>query len=366
MSLSVSLQHRLGDFALDASFESAGRLIALFGPSGCGKSTLVNGIAGLLRPGQGKISLDGQVIADTVAGVWPPAHRRRMGYVFQDARLFPHLTVAQNLAYGQWFTPAQERYAEPDNIIALLGLSTLLGRRPQQLSGGEKQRVAIGRALLQSPRLLLMDEPLASLDEARKHEVLPYIERLRDEVKIPIIYVSHAPAEVARLATDIVLMAQGRVIRFGPAAELLPALGEAGAEFSREAGSAIAAEVVGFDRATGLTTLASDAGTLRVSGDVAAAGAKLRVFIRASDVMIATEKPKGLSALNIIKSVVKDVTAVEGFASVVTLVCGCTEISARVTQHSARHLALAPGLSVYAVVKAVSIRDPGGAAAQPG
>ncbi|RVD67674.1 ATP-binding cassette domain-containing protein, partial [Mesorhizobium sp. M4A.F.Ca.ET.029.04.2.1] len=177
MTLLVEIGHRLGDFAIDASFESAGRLTALFGPSGSGKSTLINLIAGLIRPERGRIAVDGRVLVDTDTGAFVPMHKRRIGIVFQDARLFPHLSVAGNLRYGRWFTPASERYADIDGVVDLLGIGHLLDRRPAKLSGGEKQRVAIGRALLASPKLLLMDEPMASLDEARKAEILPYVER---------------------------------------------------------------------------------------------------------------------------------------------------------------------------------------------
>ena len=194
MTVLVDISHRLGDFAVDASFESAGRLTALFGPSGSGKTTLINLIAGLIRPDRGRIAVDGRRLVDTDAGLFVPKHRRRIGMVFQDARLFPHMSVAGNLRYGRWFTPGAERYADFDAVVELLGIGHLLDRRPAKLSGGEKQRVAIGRALLASPKLLLMDEPLASLDEARKAEILPYIERLRDETKIPIVYVSHSVA----------------------------------------------------------------------------------------------------------------------------------------------------------------------------
>ena len=190
MTLSVDIHHRVGDFALEARFESAGRLTALFGPSGSGKSTLINLIAGLIPPGRGRIAIDGRVLVDTAARIFVPVHRRRIGMVFQDARLFPHMSVAGNLRYGRWFTPSSERYAKMDAVIDLLGIAHLLDRRPAKLSGGEKQRVAIGRALLASPRLLLMDEPLASLDEARRAEILPYIERLRDGAGVPILLVT--------------------------------------------------------------------------------------------------------------------------------------------------------------------------------
>ena len=208
--ISVATRHALGEFALDVAFESDARVIALFGPSGSGKSTLLNVIAGLIRPQAGLVRVEGRVLTDTQAATFVPPHRRRIGYVFQDARLFPHLSVRRNLAYGRWFTSASERYANPEEIVALLGLDTLLDRRPPTLSGGEKQRVAIGRALLASPRLLLMDEPLASLDAARKAETLPYIERLRDELAIPVVYVSHSRDEVDRLADEVVHLEAGR------------------------------------------------------------------------------------------------------------------------------------------------------------
>jgi molybdate transport system ATP-binding protein len=224
MSVAVDIRHRLGEFDLDMGFESSGRLTAFFGHSGAGKTSLVNIIAGLIQPAHGRVSIDGETLVDTEKGIFVPPWRRRVGYVFQEGRLFPHLSVRQNLLYGQWFTPRGQRYETLSRVVDLLGIDTLLERRPGSLSGGEKQRVAIGRALLASPRLLLMDEPLASLDEARKAEILPYIERLRDEVRVPIIYVSHSVSEVARLATTIVRFSAGKVTASGSAAEMLARL----------------------------------------------------------------------------------------------------------------------------------------------
>ncbi len=194
MTLSVDIRHRLGDFSLDAAFSSDGGVTALFGRSGSGKTSIIRIIAGLIQPDHGRVSLDGTVLADTDAQVFVPRHRRRFGYVFQEARLFPHLSVRQNLNYGRWFALKSEHGESFDGVVDLLGIAALLDRRPAKLSGGEKQRVAIGRALLSSPRLLLMDEPLAALDEARKAEILPYLERLRDETKVPIIYVPPSPS----------------------------------------------------------------------------------------------------------------------------------------------------------------------------
>ena len=224
MTLSVDVRHRLGVFELDAAFESGGRLTALFGASGSGKTSLVNVIAGLIRPDSGRVAAEGRVLVDTAKRVYVPKHRRRIGYVFQDARLFPHMTVSQNLAYGSWFAPRGERHAERAVVVELLGIGELLHRKPNRLSGGEKQRVAIGRALLANPRLILMDEPLASLDDARKGEILPYIERLRDETKVPIVYVSHSIVEVARLATDVVVLKAGKVVASGPTADIMQRL----------------------------------------------------------------------------------------------------------------------------------------------
>ncbi|MFT3670562.1 molybdenum ABC transporter ATP-binding protein [Aestuariivirga sp.] len=359
MTLSVSLQHRFPDMALDVAFTSSGRLTALFGPSGCGKTSVVNAIAGLLHPDQARVALDGHDFADTASGTWVPPHRRRIGYVFQDARLLPHLTVKQNLRYGLWFTPAADRYADESAVVSLLGLAPLLTRKPAHLSGGERQRVAIGRALLQSPRLLLMDEPLASLDEARKLEILPYIERLRDEIKVPIVYVSHGVNEVARLATDVVLMAKGRVVQAGPVAEVLPLLAEAGGELAQDAGVLLEASFKAYDAANDLTTLASPAGDIRIAGRMAASDGSYRVHIRAADVMLATARPQDVSALNIFEGVVTAVTDLPGAALEVRINAGGSVLSSRITRFSGNRLGIVPGKAVYAVVKTMSVRPPG-------
>jgi molybdate transport system ATP-binding protein len=211
VSVEVAIRHRRGDFILDLAFRSEARVVALFGPSGSGKSSVLHAVAGLFRPSEGRIAVDGRVLLDTKEGVHVPAHRRGIGYVFQEGRLFPHLSVRRNLLYGRALSPRVGRYGSLEEVVALLGIGHLLHRRPQTLSGGEKQRVAIGRALLASPRLLLMDEPLAALDEARKAETLPYIERLRDEMRVPILYVSHSRAEIDRLTEAVIRIENGRV-----------------------------------------------------------------------------------------------------------------------------------------------------------
>lgn len=359
MVLAVSVTHRTGSFALDVSFEARGRLTAVFGASGSGKTTLVNAIAGLIRPQRSRIAIGKDVLADTARGVFLPPHRRHIGYVFQDARLFPHLSVDSNLSYGTWFSPRARRYAERTQIIDLLGIGPLLKRKPASLSGGEKQRVAIGRALLASPRLLLMDEPLASLDQARKSEILPYIERLRDEVKIPIVYVSHSVAEVARLADDIVVLAEGACVAFGPAAEIAQRLDLVPADERDEGGAILDMLVRSYTEQFGMTHLTSAAGEVQVPGYIGPPGTPARVRIRARDVMLALEEPQKISALNMFAGTISAVIP-SGNASVdVAVSCSGETIMARVTRQSAVTLDLAPGRRVFAVVKAVSVSAPG-------
>ena len=219
--LCIDVAKQLGEFSLQASFASEGRVTGLFGASGAGKTSLINMIAGLLRPDRGSIAIDNETLDDTAAGVHVPTHRRRIGYVFQDARLFPHLDVRENLDYGRRMNRLADDPAERVRVTELLDIGSLLDRRPGQLSGGERQRVALGRALLAQPRLLLLDEPLGSLDEERKLEILPYLVRLRDEANVPMVYVSHDAGEMRQLATSIVMLKRGRVVAFG-GAEVLP------------------------------------------------------------------------------------------------------------------------------------------------
>jgi len=213
--LRVDVAKQLGEFSLAATFESEGRVTGLFGSSGAGKTSLINMIAGLLRPDRGNIVIDDEVLDDTASRVHVPAHRRRIGYVFQDIRLFPHLDVRENLDYGRRMNGLTEDSLRRKRVTELLDIGALLDRRPGKLSGGERQRVALGRALLAQPRLLLLDEPLGSLDEERKEEILPYLVRLRDEAGIPMVYVSHDAAELRQLATQIVMLKRGQVTVFG-------------------------------------------------------------------------------------------------------------------------------------------------------
>lgn len=354
MTLLVQVQHRFPGFALDAAFETGPGVTALFGRSGSGKTTLVNAVAGLLRPQAGRIVVGGVVLLDSARGLFLPPHRRRIGYVFQDARLFPHLSVRQNLTYGRWFAPQGQGGPDLDRVVDMLGLGTLLARRPGALSGGEKQRVALGRALLSNPQLLVMDEPLASLDEQRKADILPYLERLRDEGGLSILYVSHAMAEVARLATTIVLIDAGRVTAVGPTAGILADPATAPAIGLREVGAVLVARIVGHEE-DGLTRLECDAGPLWLPRLSAPVGCMVRVRVLAQDVMLATTRPVGISALNILPAVVVDVRLGDGPGALVQLSLGGETLLARVTRRSATTLALAPGCAVFAVLKAVSV-----------
>jgi molybdate transport system ATP-binding protein len=354
MSLEVTAKATLGDFVLDAAFASEGRTTALFGRSGSGKTTLVNIIAGLLRPERGQVVVDGTVLFDSDAGIDVPSHKRRIGYVFQEARLFPHLTVKHNLLYGRWFTPKDARHVSLDEVVDLLGLKDLLERGTAQLSGGEKQRVAIGRALLCSPRLLLMDEPLASLDDARKSELLPFIERLRDDARVPIVYVSHAVPEVVRLATTLVLLSDGRVVATGPTAEVLGRLDLFPITGPIEAGAVIEGAVEAHDEHAELTHVRSRAGLFRVPRLDLAPGTRVRMRVRARDVIIAVAPPQGLSALNVLPGKVVEVGPLQGPVADIALDCGGERLLAELTRQSVEVLQLAPGRDVFALVKSVT------------
>ncbi len=359
MTLHVEVFHRFSGFTLDVNFEAPPGLTVLYGPSGSGKTTLVNAVAGLLRPDRGRVAAGDWLLLDTQTGHFLPPHRRRLGYIFQEGRLFPHLTVRRNLLYGRWFAPRDAKAESLERVVELLGIGHLLARRPGSLSGGEKQRVAIGRALLAAPKLILADEPLAALDEARKAEILPYFERLRDEVSVPILYVSHSSAEVARLATTVVALRQGRVAGMGPPAQVLS---DAAAMGAREVASMISARVIAH-HPDGLSELTTRAGTLWLPHVAAAPGQTVRVRIAADDVILSRARPAGLSALNVLAGAVAEIRPGHGPGALVTLDMGGNRLTARVTRRSVEAMGLAPGDACHAIVKSVAIApdDVGGA-----
>ncbi len=355
--LEVSAEDRLGAFALEVAFAApGGGAAALFGRSGSGKTTVLNVIAGLRRPRRGRVALDGRTLLDTARGVDLPPERRRVGYVFQDGRLFPHLDVRGNLEYGLRRAGARRGRAAFDGVVELLGIGGLLRRRPATLSGGERQRAAIGRALLASPDLLLMDEPLAALDEPRKAEVLPFIERLCREVRTPIVYVSHAVDEVLRIADTVVLMDAGRVAAAGPAADIASRLDEAGFADLADAGTVFQATVAAHDAQHMLTRLDTPLGPLLVARLDRAAGEAVRVRLRARDVALSLAPPERVSVLNIVegRAAALDRRA-SGVVSVTVETASGARLRADITRLAAERLALAPGARVHALVKAVAV-----------
>lgn len=353
MSLELDIRHDFGGFTLQAQVLAPTGVTALFGRSGSGKTSLINAVAGILTPDSGRIVLNGRVLFDSKAAISIPVHKRRIGYVFQEARLFPHLTVLQNITYAQRFT-RQSSCKNLDQIMEILGLAALLSRLPSGLSGGEAQRVAIGRALLSDPQLLLMDEPLAALDEARKAEIFPYLEALRDHAKIPIVYVSHALPEVARLATTLVILEGGRVRRDGPLAEVLadpdavPDLGV------REAGAVLPVEIAAHE-ADGLTRVTCSAGAIWLPQITGAVGHKLRLRISAQDVILSRNRPEGLSALNILPCEVTALRLGDGPGALLQLRAGQDLLLARVTRRSVAALELQVGDACFAILKSVAI-----------
>ncbi len=356
--IEIAIQKQLGQFALDVDFAAPDTgITALYGRSGVGKTSIVNALAGLLRPDRGRIVVGDEVLFDSARRIDLPPERRRLGYVFQEGRLFPHYSVRGNLLYGA--KRGGQGGPNLDTIVAILGIENLLDRRPASLSGGEKQRVAIGRALLASPRLLLMDEPLASLDAARKGELMPFIERLRDELKLPIFYVTHEMNEIVRLSDQLVLLQDGKVAAVGPVEELssrfdlLPLTGR------HEVGSVIRTTLRGHDTSFGLSELSFPGGRLRVARLHATLGTAIRVRIQARDVVLATAKPEHLSIRNAFAGKVVDLAPPRGPVVDLRVDIG-TEAQpvllwARITLRACQDLQLVPGKPIFALVKTVSL-----------
>jgi molybdate transport system ATP-binding protein len=354
MTLSIRLRHDFATARMDMAFDvpSPG-VTVLFGPSGAGKSTVILAAAGLLRPDACRIEVDGVVLADSAAGVWLPPERRRVGLVFQDARLFPHMSVATNLRFG--LRRAPDGAIRFDEVVDLLGIAGLLDRRPPTLSGGERQRVAIGRALLAQPRLLLMDEPLASLDAARKAEILPYLTRLKTALRLPVLYVTHDLDEVGRLADALVLIDAGRVVGFGPVAEVA-AHAELPLAHRDDAGALLDCRVGAHDPERQLTWLDGGGAAFLVPLLDADVGDACRIRVPAREVILAGKPPDAISLHNIIQGTVRRIAGDPARRTVVVeIALPSGALLARVTPDAIARLGVAPGGPVLALIKSTSI-----------
>lgn len=327
---------------------------ALFGPSGSGKTTLLRVLAGLEQGNRGRLALGDTVWQDASAGTFVPPHRRGIGFVFQDALLFPHLSVRSNLVYGFRRRRGDGRTADPAQVIDLLDLGSLLDRRPWRLSGGERQRVALGRAVLSAPRLLLLDEPLASLDAARREEILPFIESLARELRIPMLYVTHAIEEVLRLASRIVLIDRGEIVAAGPLDEITNRLELRAYTGRLDAGSVVAVRVIGQEPGQGITRLGFTGGALTAPSIDLPLGAELNIRIRSRDVAVALAPPSGTSILNILPGRVVRMAGEDGPHVHVLLDVG-VPLWARIMRKSVADLDLREGKPVYALLKAVAV-----------
>ncbi len=366
----------LGTFVLDLRFEAPERgVTALFGASGAGKTSALALLAGALRPTRGRVTVGDEVLTDVATGVHRPLEQRRIGWVFQDGRLFPHLRVAQNLDYGA----RRRRQARPgdaaiassdaggsgtigrDHVIEVLGIGDLLGRWPRDLSGGERQRVAIGRALCSSPGLLLLDEPLASLDAPRKAEILAFLERVKAEFALPMLYVTHSLGEVLRLADHLVLLDAGRVVEQGAALEVIGRADTPLLAQRPDSGALVECAVAAHDAAAGTTRLALGRQELVVPAIPAVAGARVRAYVLANEVILATEKPRGLSVRNALDAQLGRILPRADGTAMVELAVDGHRLLAAVTQGAVRDLALQPGMSLFALVKSVAVDAPAGA-----
>lgn len=354
MTIDVDISHRLGRFEINARFTADSRAVALFGKSGSGKTSLIQIIAGLTSPDRGHVRIAAETLVDTARGIDLPPYQRHVGYVFQDGRLFPHLTVRQNLLYGGWFAGTARPGPTLSQVLDMLGIAPLLDRYPIRLSGGEKQRVAIGRALLARPRLLLMDEPLASLDEERKSEILPYLVRLKNEGGVPIILVSHSVAEVSRLADTVVLMDKGRSTFVGQTIDAMQRVEMVRISGDDGSKNVVDAVVARHEKGFGLTVLQSSGGEWRVAGTAYNEGSPVRLIVDPSDIMIATGEAKEISALNAFDGVITRINSRQGVSDV-HIDCNGDLLNARITTYSCEKLGLSIGMRVHALIKAVAL-----------
>ncbi|HYP57571.1 MAG TPA: molybdenum ABC transporter ATP-binding protein [Beijerinckia sp.] len=355
--IEVDVALAMGGFKLEAAFQNADGITALFGHSGSGKSLTLNLIAGLLRPDRGYIRLDGNPLVDRERGVFVPPHRRRIGLVFQDSHLFPHLSVKQNLLFGRFFAPRRERAIDFDAVIETLGIASLLARHPARLSGGERQRVAIGRALLSCPKLLLFDEPLAALDMQRKLEILPLIEHVRDHFQVPIVYVSHSIEEVVRLAAFVVVLDAGKVKAIGGPAEVFGTVAAQLEETRFDRSSILTMWVSGEDASYGLTQLMHPSGTLWLAGPAGPVGTEVRVIVKATDVVLAVGKPGHLSIRNALSGRVVGLEREGALVLVETALDGGGNLFAMISRHALDELGIAPGDPIIGLIKTAALDE---------
>jgi molybdate transport system ATP-binding protein len=353
--LRIDIAKQLGAFRLETAFEAKARGATLvFGASGAGKSCLLAAIAGLVKPDSGRIEIAGDVLFDSAQAINVPTEARRVGFVFQEARLFPHMSVRANLGYGSKRRKEHASAASFDDVVALLGIAGLLERRPRTLSGGEKQRVAIGRALLSNPRLLLLDEPLAALDDPRKAEILPFLERLRDEIGIPMLYVTHSMDEVARMADHLVLLDRGKVAAAGAPGELSGRLNLPLLIDRPDVGAILLGRVAAQDDTRVVTRVAIGATEFLLSHIDLPAGHPVRLRVLARDVAIATQRPEGLSVQNVLPCRLIALADRPNGRCLLQLDLGGAAMLALLTADSARRLNLRPGQEVFALVKSVA------------
>jgi molybdate transport system ATP-binding protein len=353
--LRIDIAKQLGGFRLETSFQtSTGGASVVFGPSGAGKSCLLALIAGLLRPDRGRIEIAGETLFDNDRAIQVPVEARRIGFVFQDPRLFPHMSVRANLEYGRRRRKEHDSSAGFDDVVELLGISGLLERRPHSLSGGEKQRIAIGRALLSNPRVLLLDEPLASLDDPRKAEILPFLERLRDGIGIPMLYVTHSMDEVARIADHLVLLESGRVAAAGALGDLSARLDLPLLVDRPDVGAILIGRVAAQDAARAITRVATGKAEFLLSHIDVSIGQPVRLRVLARDVAIATRRPDGLSVQNVLPCRLTALAERPNGRCLVQLDLGGASLLALLTADSARRLELHAGQDVFALVKSVA------------
>lgn len=353
--LTVEIAKTLGSFRLEVAIDAGAGVTALFGPSGSGKTSVIQAVAGLMRPDRGRIKAGGRVLFDSRQNIHLAPESRRLGYVFQEGRLMPHLTVAGNLSFGMNRVPHAQRRIGFDDVVGMLGIEPLLERRPRHLSGGEKQRVAIGRALLANPLILLMDEPLAALDDARKAEVLPFISQLVRRYPIPILYVSHSMDEVLHLADHLVLMNQGRVAASGLVEDLLARPDLSAYTGFGAAGAVLAAKVVAHDLTNHATLLEFPGGHFVVGTVDLPLGTVARVRIHARDIALSLDPPGRISMRNVLKATITAIDLDESHLVDVSLDCGGCRLWAQISRQALTALDLKPGMSVWAMVKAVTI-----------